>query len=108
MRYNQCSKKDIKICQDCCQKSQYCWYNIERSEDRVGKIRSSIDGDCFTIYSITVFPEFERQGIAKETIIMLKEKYSTIIADRVRPKAVRFWEKMDFNKQQGGSYIWTG
>lgn len=107
MMKNQCNHKDIRICRDCSQRSRYCWFNIERSKDRVGKIRSFIDGNRMTIHSITVFPEFERQGIAKATITMLKQKYTEIIADRVRPKAVRFWQKMEFKKEQGGNYIWT-
>ena len=102
------NNQDIKLCRDCCNQSQYCWFNIEKENTRVGKIRSSIEKDRMTIFSITVFPEYERQGIAKETIRLLKNKYSEIIADRVRPKAKQFWEKMNFNESQGGNYIWTG
>ena len=58
------------------------------------------------VYSINIFPEFERRGYAKATIEMFKKSFDTIIADRVRHTAVGFWEKMDFIDTKNGNYVW--
>ncbi len=94
-------EKDKKIT------SKYDWFNIEISGNRVGKIRSEIHADLMTIYSIYVFPEYEGQGIAHHIIDYFKNEYKSIVADRVRPSAIKFWQKMAFKKEQGGNYIWT-
>ena len=88
------------------QRSDFDWMNIDCGATRVGKIRGFINGKSLTIYSLNIFPEFERHGYARETIDMFKQSFDTIIADRVRPTAVGFWQKMDFADNNNGSYIW--
>ncbi|WP_342304449.1 GNAT family N-acetyltransferase [Methanolobus sp. ZRKC5] len=85
--------------------SDYRWLNIDLNDQRVGKARSRVDDDVLTIYSIIIFPEFEGNNYGSKTIEMFKEHFNTIIADRVRPKAVGFWEKMGFSRTGEGSYI---
>lgn len=80
--------------------------NIDRGSVRVGKVRGLIDGQRLTICSINVFPEFEGFGYARQTIEMFKTTCDTIIADRVRPTAVEFWEKMDFDRGDNGNHVW--
>jgi len=86
--------------------SGFDWMNIDLGNTRVGKVRGLIDGKTLTINSINIFPEFERRGYARETINMFKESFNVIIADRVRYTAIGFWQKMGFNNEGNGSYIW--
>lgn len=83
------------------------WMNIDYGATRVGKVRGLINGKTLTIHSINIFPEFERRGYAKETIEMFKESFNVIVADRVRYTAIGFWQKMSFNNEGNGSYIWN-
>jgi len=86
--------------------SDYDWMNIEYCGKRVGKVRGLIDGRTLTIHSINIFPEFEGRGFARETIGMFRKSFDTIIADRVRHKAIGFWKKMHFETDGKGNYIW--
>jgi len=88
------------------QPSDYDWMNIDCGPVRVGKVRGLIDGQRLTICSINIFPEFEGFGYARQTIEMFKTTFDTIIADRVRPTAMGFWEKMDFDRGDNGNYVW--
>ena len=88
------------------QPSDYDWLNIERGPVRVGKVRGLIDGQQLTICSINISPEFEGHGYAGQTIEMFKACFDAIIADRLRPTAIGFWEKMDFENDNNGNYIW--
>lgn len=85
--------------------SDHRWVNIDRNGIRVGKARGKADGNVLTIYSINIFPEFEGRKYGKRTIDFFKSRFSTIIADRVRPTAKGFWEKMGFVSRGDGSYI---
>lgn len=89
------------------QHSDYDWMNIEHCGKRVGKVRGLMDGKTLTIHSINIFPEFEGHGFARKTIRMFKKSFDTIIADRVRHTAVGFWEKMEFDTDGNGNYIWN-
>ena len=86
--------------------SNYSWMNIEVDNVRVGKLRARSMGKKFIMQSITIFPEFERKGYAKETIDYYKKKYDEIIADRVRNTARIFWVKMEFTNNGDGNYVW--
>ena len=80
--------------------------DIECGRDRIGKVRSIIDGKILTIYSINIFPEYEGHGYAKQTIDMFKQSFDAIIADRVRYTAIGFWVKMDFVDMNDGNYTY--
>jgi len=86
--------------------SGYDWLNIECGNSRVGKVRGRIDSKTLTIFSINIFPEYERFGYARKTIDMFKEQFDTIIADRVRQTAVGFWLKMGFTHFKNQNYIY--
>jgi len=94
------------------QQSNYDRLNIDREGVRVGKVRGLIEGSALlgggvlTICSVTIFPEFERRGYARKTVDMFKRSFDTIIADRVRYKAIGFWEKMEFGADGKGNYVW--
>lgn len=86
------------------QNSDYDWLNIDYDSSRIGKARCIISEKKLTIYSINIFPEFERCGHATRTIEMFKESFDTIIADRVRFTAIGFWEKMGFVQIENDTY----
>jgi glyoxylase-like metal-dependent hydrolase (beta-lactamase superfamily II) len=96
----------INLVKDKTNTSKYCWLNIELGSRRVGKIRCEECGQCAKIFSITVYPEYERKGIASHIIQLLKGKYNQLIADRVRPSAIGFWKKMNFNEFSDGNFLW--
>ena len=85
--------------------SDYRWMNIDRHDIRVGKVRGKVKDNVLIIYSINIFPEFEGKSYGRKTIEVFKEQFSTIIADRVRPTAIGFWEKMGFSNNGDGSFI---
>lgn len=90
---------------DICQ-SKYDWINIDLDNERVGKVRALRTEEKLTIFSINIFPEFERNGLAKKVIQTFKHSYQTIVADRVRYSAIGFWEKMGFYRQDRDTYLW--
>jgi len=90
------------------QGSDFDWMNIDCGATRVGKVRGLINGKRLTIHSINIFPEFEGHGYGRQTVQMFKAAFETIVADRVRYTAVGFWEKMGFNRDDNGNYVWKG
>ena len=100
-------KLEIKFIPRDKQNSKYDWADLEVGKDRVGKVRSQIDGSTITIYSINVYPEFQGNNYGKVVIEELKRTFDTLIADRVRHKAVGFWIKMGFINNKDGNYIYT-
>jgi GNAT superfamily N-acetyltransferase len=88
------------------QHSEYDWANMDLNGERVGKARCRIEKDTLIIYSINIFPEYEGHGYGKFFVEESKKKFSVIIADRVRHTAVGFWEKLGFEDNHDGNYIW--
>ena len=88
------------------ERSEFDWMNIECEAVRVGKVRGLIDGNSLTIHSINIFPEFEGRGYGRKTIGMFKGSFGTIVADRVRHTAIGFWERMGFENNHDGNYVW--
>lgn len=86
--------------------SEFDWANIQVGRDRVGKARCLIDGDCLTIFSINIFPEYAGNGYGKLFVEQSKTKFSKIIADRVRFSVVGFWEKVGFKDNKDGNWIY--
>ena len=78
------------------------WIDIDQDGRRVGKMRARIQENSLIIYSITIFPEFERRGYARRTVDMMKTVFQSIVADRVRPRAAGFWTRMGFRPADGG------
>ena len=86
--------------------SSYQWINIEANGVRIGRARIQTKGKALIINSINIFPKFERMGFARKVVDILKDSYSEIVADRVRNSAVGFWEKMGFQDDRNGNFIW--
>ena len=78
--------------------------DIDLPDVRVGNVRCYFDKEKMIIYSIQIFPEFQRNGFATATLDMLKKTHSHIIADRVRFTAREFWTKMGFKEQPDGNW----
>lgn len=78
--------------------------DIDLPEARIGNVRCRFMGEKVVVYSIQIFPEFQRNGYATATIDMLKARYEVIIADRVRFTARGFWEKMGFRPLPDGNW----
>ena len=87
--------------------SRYCWVNIELGATRVGKARIKRVYSRVIIKSITIFPEFQRRGLARKIIELFKDTAREIIADRVRSSARGFWECMGFSDTGDGNYRWV-
>lgn len=78
--------------------------DIDLPEARVGNVRCKFMGEKVVIYSIQIYPEYQRNGYARTTIDMLKQRYSYIVADRVRFTARDFWERMRFKELPDGNW----
>ncbi len=87
-------------------KTGYDHFNIDTDDEQVGKVRAMINGGTLTIFSINVYPEFQGNGYGQRTINMFKNYYDIIIADRVRFKAIGFWDKMGFIEEENGNWIY--
>jgi chemotaxis protein methyltransferase CheR len=96
----------IKQDQSFAQVSDYTWLNIDADGHRIGKARVCIMGNRLTIHSLTIFPEFARNGCAQKVIELFQECYQEIVADRVRNTAKGFWERMGFEVEEDGDYVW--
>jgi ribosomal protein S18 acetylase RimI-like enzyme len=88
------------------QKSDYDWADLEYGEFRVGKARCLINGNDFTIFTITVYPEYQNNGYGREFVERAKKQYKRIIADSVRFNAIGFWENVGFIKD-GETMNWV-
>ena len=84
--------------------SDYDWMNVYLGDQFVGKIRGKVRGKTITIYTITIFPEFQTHGYGRLVIERMQEDFDTIIADRVRFTAIGFWEKMGFTTRTDGCF----
>ncbi len=71
---------------------------------RVGHVRCRFMSEKAIIYSITVFPEFQNHGYATAAVDLLKERFSVLVADRVRFTARGFWEKCGFTERPDGNW----
>jgi hypothetical protein len=94
------------------QHSQYDWVDISSGDTRVGKARCkrSIPGGTgkatLVIYSINIYPEWGAQGYGREFVDDCKLHYDIIIADRVRPTAIGFWQALGFCDNQDGNWVY--
>ena len=88
--------------------SRYSWMNFEVGGERVGKARVCVFGDTLVINSLVIYPGFEGRGYGRRVVERFKGSYRVIIADRVRSEACGFWERMGFECDGEGNYVWTG
>ena len=78
--------------------------DIDVPSAQVGNVRCRFMGKKVVIYSIQVYPEFQRNGYATAAIAMLKERFSLVVADGVRFSASGFWQKMGFLPLADGNW----
>jgi len=84
----------------------YDWFDIELEGSQVGKSRCRIEGEALTVFSIMVYPEYEKHGFARAVIEHFQGEYASIVADRVRYTARDFWSKLGFLPDGEGAYRW--
>lgn len=78
--------------------------DIDLPEARIGNVRCRFMGEKVVVYSIQIFPEYQRNGYGTVTIDMLKKRYPVLVADRVRFTARGFWEKMGLKELPDGNW----
>jgi hypothetical protein len=88
------------------QNSEYDWADISKGTVRIGKARCKIKDSTITIHSINIYPEFERGGYGRKFVEHCKKNYNVVIADRVRPTAVGFWEAVGFRDMRDGNWVY--
>ena len=82
--------------------------DIDLPDVRIGNIRCQFMDDSVTVFSIQIFPEFQRRGYGKAAINMLKRRFQFILADRVRFAAREFWTEMGFKELPDGNWEYKG
>jgi GNAT superfamily N-acetyltransferase len=87
--------------------STFDWSNIEYGNTRIGKLRTTSHKEALTIFSIQIFPEYQGHSFGTRTIEYLKQNYTTLIADHVRPTARSFWIKMGFQPLSNDRFVFT-
>ena len=88
------------------QHSEYDWADISNEGQRIGKARCKIENDTIIICSINIYPEWEGHGYGRDFVDYCKGHFKVVIADRVRPTAVGFWETMGFRNNHDGAWIY--
>ena len=84
------------------------WFEAEIDGMTVARINVLRGEDNIVIKFITVRTEYERTGVARYLVDMLKKWYSTIIAQGVKYNARGFWQKCGFQRIEGTkNYLWT-
>ena len=90
----------------CRELGKHDWFDIEHAGTQVGRSRCRIEPDRLTIFSIMIYPEYEKHGYARTVIEHFKQQHGVIVADRVRYTARDFWAKVGFLPEPDGSYVW--
>ncbi len=88
------------------ERGDYDWYDIEERGIQVGKLRCRNGPRVCTVFSIGIYPEFQRNGYARAVISYLKTSHAAIVADRVRFTARDFWMRMGFIEEENGDFSW--
>lgn len=86
------------------QHSEYDWADISIGSDRVGKARCLIRDGTINIYSLNIYPAWEGQGYGREFVDYCKGNFQIVIANRVRYKAIGFWEALGFSNDHDGNW----
>lgn len=78
--------------------------DIDLPSVRIGNVRCRFMGEKVIVYSIQVFPEFQRNGYGRMAVDFLKHRCPVVVADRVRFTARDFWERMGFQEHPDGNW----
>ena len=76
--------------------------DIDLPEARIGNIRCRFMGEKAIVYSIQVFPEFQKRGYGAAAIDLLKACFDVLVADRGRFTSRDFWQKAVFQPLPDG------
>ncbi len=68
-------------------------------------MRAKVHPGQLTIYSIEISPEHRGRGLASQVIERMQQEFETLQADRVRPEARGFWQKMGFSRKDKNSFV---
>ncbi|MCX5810589.1 MAG: hypothetical protein NTX36_14685 [Proteobacteria bacterium] len=90
------------------QRSKYDWADISNESNRIGKARCKIKNTTIIIYSINIYPDWAGHGYGREFVDYCKGHFQVVVADRVRPTAIGFWEVMGFFDNNNGDWIYQG
>ena len=88
------------------QHSQYDWADISSGNDRVGKARCKAKDSTIIICSINIYPEWAGHGYGRDFVNYCKRHFQIVVADRVRPSAIGFWETLGFKDNQDGNWMY--
>lgn len=88
------------------QHSEYDWADISKDDKPIGKVRCKIESKTITIYSINIYPEWKGHGYGRGFVDYCKGNFKVVVADRVRPEAVGFWETMGFHDNHDGAWVY--
>ncbi len=88
------------------QHSEYDWADITYEGQPVGKARCKIENRSITIYSINIYTDWRNHGFGRKFVEYCQKNFRVVIADRVRPTAVGFWETMSFVNNNDGNWIY--
>ena len=80
--------------------------DIDLPQARIGNIRCRFMAEKVVVYSIQIFPEYQKNGYGAAAIALLKGRFRVLVADRVRFSARDFWEKMNFVALPDGNWIY--
>ena len=89
------------------QHSDYDWADISCENVRIGRARCKIKKTTIIIYSINIYPDWAGHGYGREFVDYCKSQFQVVIADRVRPSAIGFWEAVGFHNNNNGNWIYT-
>jgi GNAT superfamily N-acetyltransferase len=84
----------------------YDWFDLEHAGTQVGKLRCRVESDRLTVFSIMVYPEYEKHGFARAVIEHFQHEHRSIVADRVRFTARDFWCKLGFVPEGEDTFVW--
>ena len=87
--------------------SNYDWADISIENDRIGKARCKIEKSIIIINSINIYPDWAGHGYGREFVDYCKIYFQVVVADRVRPSAIGFWEAVGFRDNNNGNWIYT-
>ncbi len=88
------------------QHSEFDWADLStQANDRVGKARCLKNGDSITIFSINIYPDWKSHGFGRQFVEYCKANFKMVIADRVRPTAQGFWDKMGFKEESECNWV---
>lgn len=84
------------------------WVEIEQQGETIARVNILRKKSIVIIKFLTVHPKYERQGVASYIVNLFKRNHKEIVAQGVKYKAIGFWSKLGFSKDEcGKNYKWS-